>query len=691
MWNEYPFSNDEVMVLQKSLSLVASTWECLGGLLKGIPTVIADHESVIDPILFSGLCSTHRVSRIYGSPSLFSGIIAQKEKDQTLFRSMKLAFTSAEPISPAQVGDWNTHFDGVPLINLYGSSECSSNALQFRCFGPAASQSRVPIGRPLPNINAYVLDNSQNLLPKGAKGELCISGACLAKGYLDLIEETQTKFVSVDPRLFGHDRLYRTGDLARIRQDNEVELLGRTDFQIQLRGFRIEPGEIENALNSIPDIRESAVRVFESSKGEPRLVAFVACEPSLNENRIKNILRTKLPDYMIPHGVVIVDKLPRTESGKIDRKSLRFEDTFNSDGESLPRMDPRSLESILAHLWRQQLGKAEIGIDDNFFDVGGHSLMAARLFAEIEKISGKTFPVSLLYRAPTIRGLVACLREVGVDRLWSTVVPMRAEGALPPLFCVTPWDGNAIYFRSLPKYLDQGQPIYGLEPLDSTGASRTFTSIHEMIEQYLADLSSFYPVGPLSLCGFSGGGVIAWEIAHRLKAAGREIKGLYFFDTSYPGHKEALENGFSPNELRKKKVKAHLEAILAKPGFRKLSYGLETIILKIRFHLRLKDGESKKAHEEEHRAMEANRKNFEEYSANRYEGKVVLFKARERRFETILDPTMDWSAHTQHGVEVCEIPGGHNTMLLPPHDVMLCKALQSYLNANLGHHLHDHK
>ncbi len=682
MWEEYPFSNDEVMILQKSLSLVASTWECLGGLLQGIPTVIADHESVIDPISFSGLCSTHRVSRIYGSPSLFSGVIAQKEKDPALFQSLKLAFTSAEPITPEQVGDWNSLFDGVPLINLYGSSECSSNALQFRCSEPTASQPRVPIGRPLPNMNAYVLDDSQNLLPKGAKGELCIAGACLAKGYLDLDAETQAKFIPVDPQRFGYDRLYLTGDLARMRQDNELELLGRTDFQIQLRGFRIEPGEIENALNAIPDIRESAVQVFRSAQGETRLGACVACEPTVDESQIRKLLRSKIPDYMIPHSIVIVNNLPRTESGKIDRKSLQFEDTLESDAESLPRVDPRSLESILAHLWRQQLGKSEIGIDDNFFDVGGHSLMAARLFAEIEKISGKAFPVSILYRAPTIRGLIAFLKEDGIDRLWSTLVPMRAEGSQPPLFCVTPWDGNAIYFRSLPKYLDQDQPIYGLEPLDSTGGPRTFTSIHEMIEQYLSDLTTFYPVGPLSLCGFSGGGVIAWEMAHRLKTAGRDIKGLYFFDTSYPGHKEALEKGYSSNELRKKKINAHLQAISAKPGFRKLSYGLETIALKIRFHLSQKNSESTEAHEEEHRAMEANRKHFEEYSANKYEGKVVLLKAKERRFETILDPTMGWSAHTQHDVEVCEIPGGHNTMLLPPHDVRLCKALQFYLNTN---------
>ena len=201
--------------------------------------MIADHESVIDPISFSGLCSTHRVSRIYGSPSLFSGVIAQKEKDPALFQSLKLAFTSAEPITPEQVGDWNSLFDGVPLINLYGSSECSSNALQFRCSEPTASQPRVPIGRPLPNMNAYVLDDSQNLLPKGAKGERCIAGACLAKGYLDLDAETQAKFIPVDPQRFGYDRLYLTGDLARMRQDNELELLGRTDFQIQLRVFRI--------------------------------------------------------------------------------------------------------------------------------------------------------------------------------------------------------------------------------------------------------------------------------------------------------------------------------------------------------------------------------------------------------------------------------------------------------------------
>jgi thioesterase domain-containing protein len=273
------------------------------------------------------------------------------------------------------------------------------------------------------------------------------------------------------------------------------------------------------------------------------------------------------------------------------------------------------------------------------------------------------------------------MQEGGFDKLWSTLVPMQQNGSKPPLFCITPWDGNTIYFRSLPKYLNRDQPIYGLEPLDQHGGIKEFESIDHMIDQYIKDINSFYPSGSLSLCGFSGGGVIALEIARRLKKEGRDVRGLYLFDTACPGYKWTQFNGHSQAELRKLRIQAHINAIRQQNGWNRISYVIESIGLKLRYHLRRPTQEETEALEQENAMMMKNLTQFRRYSATPYHGEVVLFKAKERRLETILDPTMGWSEHTSNEVRVIEVPGGHNTMLLNPNDQVLCLKLQEQLDS----------
>lgn len=682
MWEAYPFTNDDVMLLQKSLGLVASSWECLGGLLKGIPTVIADHEEVIDPAAFATLCDMHKVTRIYGSPALFKSVIEQRVRNAQTFDSLRLSFTSAEPISPTQVEQWKEAFPGIPLFNLYGSSECSSNAMEYACHELESGAVRVPLGKPLPNISAYILDEDMQPVPKGVVGELCIAGACLADGYHKDVSQTSEKFISASCSAFNESVLYRTGDQVRMRSDNLIEYVGRNDFQVKVRGFRIEPGEIENALRSLPTIKESAVLVQSDKQGGNRLIAFIAGAPSIEERTILRELRNKLPDYMVPSRTIVQDRLPRNNSGKIDRQRLReILDDYCSTYSNI-EIEASSLESKLLNLWRNLLQRSDIELEDNFFDVGGHSLLAAQLFVEIEKETGKTLPVSTLYRAPTIPGLIEFLEDESVQRTWSTLVPIRATGTKTPLVCVTPWDGNAIYFRSLPKYLDPQQPIFSLEPMGSDGNAVDFESIEEMVDTYLEDLRANAPKGPLSLCGFSGGGVIALEIARKLREEGREVEGLYFFDTSFPGHKPNRVPGETRSERRRNKLNAHWNAIKRQRGLGKLKYLLETIAIKIRYQVTQPTQAQWQAMRREIKAMENNKQHFQAYSAAPYDGTVTLLKAKDRRLETIFDPTMGWSENAQCDVEIIEVPGGHNTMLLDPNDRVFCAKLQRCLDAN---------
>ena len=467
-----------------------------------------------------------------------------------------------------------------------------------------------------------------------------------------------------------------------MRSDNLIEYIGRNDFQVKIRGFRIEPGEVENALNQIPSVEESVVIVHEDENGGQQLAAFLSGNRIPKEAFIRKSLRSQLPDYMIPSKIIHLEALPRSSSGKIDRSELKDLIPSYSETNGSHNVDTSSLESVLLSLWRRLLQRPDIQPTDNFFDIGGHSLLAARLFVEIEKETGKTLPISTLYRAPTISGLIHYLEENTEDRSWSTLVPIRKSGKKTPLICVTPWDGNAIYFRSLPKYLDADQPIYSLEPLGPDGASKQFDSLEQLIETYQEDLQTQIPDGPISLCGFSGGGVIALEIARMLKDRGRSVEGLYFFDTSFPGYHPTQSNGATSAEMRKMKLSAHMKAIKERKGWERFRYLMETLAIKIRFHFVKPTAEESKALKEEQRNMQENRKHFRLYSIAPYNGKVTLFKALDRRLETIIDPTMGWKKHAQCDVEIIEVPGGHNTMLLEPNDRILCEKLQQSLNKN---------
>ncbi|MDA0347125.1 MAG: amino acid adenylation domain-containing protein [Verrucomicrobia bacterium] len=679
MWEAHPFSDIDVMLLQKSLSLVASSWECLGGLLAGVPTVIADHDTVIDPAALASLCNQQNVTRIYGSPALFAGVMAQRKKSPGNFISLKLAFSSAEPISPSQVQEWSVLFPSIPLFNLYGSSECSSNALSYDCSHFDPGSTRVPIGKPLPNINTFVLDKDLRLVPKGAAGELCISGTCLAAGYQNLPKETEEKFIQVNPDRFGGPVLYKTGDLVRLGQNNQLEYLGRNDFQIKIRGFRIELEEVENCLASIPEIEACVVCVDSSIPEEPKMIAFVQCDNATIEKDLRQTLRKQLPDYMIPSQFVFLPNLPRTASGKIDRSSLKTPSAQDLNTNSPETADIGSLESSMALLWRQHLANPNLGVDDNFFDLGGHSLLAAKLFSEIEKLTGKAFPLSALYRAPTIRELCRLLEEDGLTNLWSSLVPMNQGTSKPPLFCLPPWGGSAYFFRYLTKYLNKDQPFYTLESCHNQERETTSETLNELIQKNFDEIMSFYPEGPLFLCGFSGGGVIAWELANRLTAHGRTVDNVILFDTSYPRHTPNFIRKMNSAERYKSKARGLVYSIRRLNGWHKLWFLIETVFMKVKWHLIPQTSEQKEAIEQEVNSMETKRSFFTNYSASNYAGKVTIFKAKERRLETLSDPTLGWSEHTEREIELCEVPGSHNTMLIDPNGETLCMRLQTLL------------
>ncbi|HVR98952.1 MAG TPA: non-ribosomal peptide synthetase, partial [Thermoanaerobaculia bacterium] len=438
--------------------------------------------------------------------------------------SVRTVCLAGEPIPAPLVGQIYAQPGVGRLLNLYGPSEDTTYStvqrVEFADPGRAASP---PIGRPIAGTRAYVLDAGLAPVPPGMPGELYLGGAGLARGYFHRPELTAERFV---PDPFGPEgeQLYRTGDRVRHLADGRLDYLGRFDHQVKLRGFRVELGEIETVLARHPAVRQ-AVAVVRGSALVAYLVPPGDEPPQIQE--IRDYLRDRLPDYMVPAVFVVLPELPLNPSGKIDRRAL-------PDPGTEARMSPRDLvELALVQLWEEVLDIRPVGVRDDFFDLGGHSLLAVRLMALIRDRFGRELPLTSLFRAPTVEQLATLLRqgETLEQRTLVEITPRTASGAdsLPPFFCVHPAGGNILCYVELARALGPDQPFYGLQLLEETAGS-----VEEMAARYAAAVREVQPQGPYSLGGWSSGGTIAFEMARLLAGTGEEIRLLALIDTPRP-------------------------------------------------------------------------------------------------------------------------------------------------------------
>jgi hypothetical protein len=327
--------------------------------------------------------------------------------------------------------------------------------------------------------------------------------------------------------------MFRTGDRVRYLPDGNLEFLGRLDRQLKLRGFRIEPEEIEAVLMRESRLREALVVLREDSPGDKRLVAYIVTEAAAPTSaELRAMLKSKLPDYMLPVVFVPLQALPLTANGKIDRDALpRPAPTAEEPtrGQAPPRDD---VESTLCRLWGEFLGITQIGIDDNFFDAGGHSLMAARLFARQDQIFGRRLPLATLFVAPTVRELARFYRDGAEPAMGAALVPITTGGALPTLFAVPGVDGNVLGFATLARQLGSEQTFFGLQSIGVDGAREPLENLGEMAAQYLREVRRVQPRGPYYLLGACFGAVVAFEMTRQLLAAREQVAFLGLLDPS---------------------------------------------------------------------------------------------------------------------------------------------------------------
>ena len=688
MQQEPGFSAGDTLLAVTTLSFDIAGLELYLPLISGGKVVIASREDTQDPARLMQRIEESECTVMQATPATWRALINAGWKGSARLKVL----CGGEALLPDLAKELLPR--SAELWNMYGPTETTVWSTVYRT---KSGDGPVPIGRPIANTQVYVLDPSRNLVPPGNVGELYIGGDGLARGYLHREELTKERFVASP--FVPHARVYRTGDLARWRPDGTVECLGRVDSQVKLRGFRIELGEIETVLGGHPAVRQCAVIAREDMPGDKQLVAYFETQagPTPSVTDLRTYLEKDLPAFMVPSVFVSLEKLPLTPNGKVDRKSLPAPtQRVAVKNDFVAPLD--ASEQLLAQIWAKALKVKRVGRHDNFFELGGHSLLAVQITVEIEKLTKIRLPLASLLQAPTIADLAQILRRKQWAPSWSSLVPLRANGSKPPLFLMHAHGGNVLEYHALANLLESDQPVYALQARGLDGNVPTDLTLEKMASAYLEELRSFQPEGPYFLAGFCFGGLLALEAAQQLKAAGQEVALLVLIQSMHP-----VAFHFKPGTpfLRRwwyrmtkrmdleRENRSHAGRGYAWERYRRT---WDMVCARIAIARDNKVGKRPtdlsrlpKLYIFEALRMEHG-KALRKYDPRPYAGDVVLFRASKQLSGLMADERLGWKPFFNSGLEVCEVPGHQQNLMLEPNVRRLAKELNSRLNAAQQRH-----
>jgi amino acid adenylation domain-containing protein len=541
-------TSQDIVAQTASQCFDISVWQFLAVLLVGGCVRIYPDEVAHDPVQLLLEVESHRISILETVPSLLRAMLdAETGKGKSLpkLSALRWLIATGESLSVELCRHWLQRYPYVPLLNAYGPTECSDDVTHYPIdHAPDETRTCIPIGRAISNMRLYVLDRHLQPQPIGVSGELYVGGIGVGRGYLGDELRTREAFV---PDPFSHEqgeRLYKTGDLGRYLPDGTLEFLGRVDFQVKLHGFRIELGEIETVLRQHPAVREVAVLAREDRPGEQRLVAYVEVKEGQHVavEDLKQLGKEQLPGYMVPSAVMIMEQFPLTRNGKLDRQALPVPEWSRSEQKKRYVAPSRPEQQQLVQIWEELLDVQPIGITDDFFELGGDSLLAARLFERIEQVSGQKLPLSTLLAGATIEQMAKALEaETRIDGRAPVIVVQRGGSRWPFFYLHGEWRGGGLYSRELARHLGPEQPFYLLEPYKFDGL-RVPPTFEEVAAAHLEAMRRIQPEGPYFVSGYCNGALLAYEMARQMNAQGLEVGLLLLMDPDFPARHGMVRN-----------------------------------------------------------------------------------------------------------------------------------------------------
>ncbi|MFU3728521.1 AMP-binding protein, partial [Pseudomonas aeruginosa] len=640
----WPETERLTLLVHSTYLFDASTYEIWRPLLAGGILVIAQPGRLTITEI-STLIREYRVSHIWLTSGLFD--VIAREQPQCL-QTLVEVITGGDIVSASSVSAVQKVCPEVIVTNGYGPTETTTFATNGRASNIRPMHT-VPVGKPLDNVQIYVLDAHLSPQPVGIVGEVFIAGAGVGLGYFGHPTLTAERFIA-NP-FTPNSRMYRTGDLGKWRSDGMLEVLGRADDQIKLRGYRIELNEIESALQLLPSVKQAKVVVETAPPSGKHLVAYLVPEDEkfIDISTLKLALAGRLPDYMIPARFELLNNIPLTANGKVDRRAL----PTCSETPQLYQTPRTEDERIIAALYAEVLDREQVSIYDNFFELGGHSLLAVALLSKLEASFNRSLPLRTLFEAPTVAQLANRLRNTTLERnALSVMLALRADGSRSPLFCIHPGGGAGWAYATLLSRLPADVPLYALQSAHLMDTEHEERSIKDMALRYIEEILKVQPSGPFALLGWSLGSLVAHEIAVAMVERGHSIRLLALLD-GYPADTQApataadslhtlfsaLENAVSQNSMTSTQLDASLREAI------------------------------EKSYEESGRLIQ-------DHVPKRYAGTTHLFRAVAEQDRSI--DTSRWAAYTAE-LHVYDIDCCHHEMMAPLPATLIATTIEDSL------------
>lgn len=686
----------DIYLQTASINYALSVRQMMTPLACGACLVVASAEEARDPIALFELIKRRRITLMDVVPSLWRTCINRllalpaNERETLLDNHVRRIVSVGEPLLFDIPYDWRMNLGhGARLVNIFGQTE-TTGVVSTYDIEPEEHDARegvVPIGQSVADTKLYILDSALNPVHAGKVGELCVSSPCLALGYLNRPELTAEKFIP-NPFKDGYsERLYRTGDLARRRGDGVIEHLGRGDDQVKIRGQRLELGEVEAEIRKIPKVQQCVVVAKGKSPDDRFLAAFIIASEALSVKDVKTFMRSRVPEYMVPSAYQFLDAFPLTPNGKLDRLALQdLPASFVSESDIPASELPRNpTEQKLAEMWKVLLKGKAVGIYDDFFDIGGDSFSAVRLFGWIEGEFGIRLPITILFREKSIAQLANLIDQGGdATANWDPLVPIHTRGARPPFFGVHGQEGGVLFWKTLMGFWPEAQPFYALQAQGVDGIKPSLTSIEDMAALYISEIRKVQPRGPYYLGGYSMGGEIALEMSQQLHHQGERVELLVMFDTRSPGRRlklpahgvSAASASLSESQTKAnpykdwlQKIQWHLRRLSVLNPREILSYIKRDLFYRIErvwvyalvsvfrvFEKRLPDNllldYLRKSHTQA----------LNSYFPQWYSGQITLFRASETLSAEPEDALLGWKSLAGGGFEVFHFNATHNLL-----------------------------